>query len=147
MSLAQQIKPISYLKSHAADIIKNFATNPDPLIITQNGEAKMVVLDIQAYEQQQETMALLKLIAMGNKELAQGQFQEADDFFSEMALNPELGSNISELDGTGWTGFKRYQHKNAYVVYLSTDALLTVYMFIPSMRDFRRHLMDRLLAA
>ena len=85
MSLAQQIKPISYLKSHAADIIKNFATNPDPLIITQNGEAKMVVLDIQAYEQQQETMALLKLIAMGNKELSQGQFQEADDFFSEMA--------------------------------------------------------------
>jgi prevent-host-death family protein len=85
MSLAQQIKPISYLKSHAAEIIKDFATNPDPLIITQNGEAKMVVLDIHAYEQQQETMALLKLIAMGNKELTQGQFQDADDFFSEMA--------------------------------------------------------------
>ena len=85
MSLAQQIKPISYLKSHAAEIIKDFATNPDPLIITQNGEAKMVVLDIQAYEQQQETMALLKLIAMGNKELAHGQFQDADEFFSEMA--------------------------------------------------------------
>jgi prevent-host-death family protein len=85
MSLAQQIKPISYLKSHAAEIIKDFATNPDPLIITQNGEAKMVVLDIHAYEQQQETMALLKLIAMGNQELAQGQFQDADDFFTEMA--------------------------------------------------------------
>jgi prevent-host-death family protein len=84
MSLAQQIKPISYLKSHAAEIIKDFATNPDPLIITQNGEAKMVVLDIQAYEQQQETMALLKLIAMGNKELAQGQHQEADAFFNAM---------------------------------------------------------------
>jgi prevent-host-death family protein len=85
MSLAQQIKPISYLKSHAAEIIKDFATNPDPLIITQNGEAKMVVLDIHAYEQQQETMALLKLIAMGNQELAQGQFQDADDVFTEMA--------------------------------------------------------------
>ena len=85
MSLAQQIKPISYLKSHAAEIIKDFATNPVPLIITQNGEAKMVVLDIHAYEQQQETMALLKLIAMGNQELAQGQFQDADDFFTEMA--------------------------------------------------------------
>ena len=84
MSLAQQIKPISYLKSHAAEIIKDFATNPDPLIITQNGEAKMVVLDIQAYEQQQETMALLKLIAMGNKELAQSQHQEADAFFNAM---------------------------------------------------------------
>ena len=85
MSLAQQIKPISYLKSHAAEIIKDFATNPEPLIITQNGEAKMVVLDIQAYEQQQETMALLKLIAMGHKELAQGQFQPSDDFFRDMA--------------------------------------------------------------
>jgi prevent-host-death family protein len=84
MSLAQQIKPISYLKSHAAEIIKDFATNPEPLIITQNGEAKMVVLDIQAYEQQQETMALLKLIAMGNKELAQGKFVESEDFFSKM---------------------------------------------------------------
>jgi len=84
MSLAQQIKPISYLKSHAAEIIKDFATNPDPLIITQNGEAKMVVLDIQAYEQQQETMALLKLIAMGNKELVQGHFKDSDEFFKEM---------------------------------------------------------------
>ena len=66
---------------------------------------------------------------------------------NKLAVNPELGNNISELDGTGLTGFKRYQHKNAYVVYQTSDALLTVYMFIPSMRDFRRHLMDRLLAA
>ena len=84
MPLAQQIKPLSYLKSHAAEIIKDFATNPNPLIITQNGEAKMVVLDIQAYEQQQETMALLKLVAMGNKELTQDHFLEADEFFSQM---------------------------------------------------------------
>jgi len=41
--LAEQIKPISYLKSNAADIVKNFATNPETIIITQNGEAKMVV--------------------------------------------------------------------------------------------------------
>ena len=85
MNLATRIKPSSYLKSHAAEIVKDFASNPEPLIITQNGEAKMVVLDIHAYEQQQETMALLKLIAMGNQELAQGQFQDADDFFTEMA--------------------------------------------------------------
>ena len=84
MSLAQQIKPLSYLKSHAAEIIKDFATNPDPLIITQNGEAKMVVIDIQAYERQQETLALLKLIALGNKELAQEQFQDSDQFFRDM---------------------------------------------------------------
>lgn len=63
MSLATSIKPISYLKSNAADIVKDFATNPETLIITQNGEAKMVVMDIHEYEKQQETFALLKLIA------------------------------------------------------------------------------------
>jgi plasmid stabilization system protein ParE len=66
---------------------------------------------------------------------------------NKLAIDPNLGSNISELDGTGFTGFKKYQYKNAYVVYHHTDELLTIYMFIPSMRDFRRHLMDRLLDA
>lgn len=84
MSLAEQIKPISYLKSNAADIVKNFATNPETIIITQNGEAKMVVMDIGAYERQQETMALLKLLHLGKKDLQGGKFQSAEDFFKEM---------------------------------------------------------------
>jgi prevent-host-death family protein len=84
MSLAEQIKPISYLKSNAADIVKRFATHPDTLIITQNGEAKMVVMDIGTYESQQETIALLKLLHLGRKDFQQGKFQSADDFFSEM---------------------------------------------------------------
>ena len=84
MSLAQQIKPISYLKSNAADIVKGFATNPENIIITQNGEAKMVVMDIGAYESQQETMALLKLLSLGRRDLKEGKFQSADDFFNEM---------------------------------------------------------------
>lgn len=84
MSLAEKIKPISYLKSNAADIVKEFAINPQTLIITQNGEAKMVVMDIGAYERQQETMALLKLLSLGKKDLMEGRFQSADDFFTEM---------------------------------------------------------------
>jgi plasmid stabilization system protein ParE len=66
---------------------------------------------------------------------------------NQLAAAPELGKNILELDGTGFQGFRRHQHKNAYVVYLSSDDVLTIYMFIPNMRDFRRHLMDRLLDA
>ena len=88
MSLAQQIKPSSYLKSNAADIVKAFATNPETIIITQNGEAKMAVMDIGAYERQQETMALLKLLSLGNKDLLAGKFQSADDFFDEMDAEP-----------------------------------------------------------
>lgn len=84
MSLAKQIKPISYLKSNAADIVKEFAINPETIIITQNGEAKMVVMDIGTYESQQETMALLKLLSLGKKELLEGKFQSAEDFFAEM---------------------------------------------------------------
>ena len=84
MSLAVQIKPISYFKSNAADIVKEFAVNPQTIIITQNGEAKMVVMDIGAYENQQETMALLKLLSLGKKELHEGKFQSTDDFFAEM---------------------------------------------------------------
>lgn len=84
MSLSTQIKPISYLKSHAADIVKDFATNPEPLIITQNGEAKMVVMDIAQYERQLETFALLKLVSMGKKEFSQNRVTDAESFFADM---------------------------------------------------------------
>jgi prevent-host-death family protein len=84
MKFSEHIKPISYLKAHAAEIIKDFDDDRNPLIITQNGEAKMVVMDIRSYEQQQETMALLKILALGGKQIEQGQFQDADSFFAEM---------------------------------------------------------------
>ncbi len=84
MTLATQIKPISYLKSNAADIVKEFAVNPEPLIITQNGEARMVVMEINQYERQQEQFALLRLIALGRKEFQAGNYTDAQDFFDEM---------------------------------------------------------------
>lgn len=84
MSLATQIRPITYLKSNAADIVKGFSVNPEPIIITQNGEARMVVMDIAEYEKQQETIALLKLLALGRSEFKAGSFSEAKDFFDEM---------------------------------------------------------------
>jgi prevent-host-death family protein len=84
MSLAEHIRPITYLKSNASEIVKEFAVNPEPIIITQNGEAKMVVMDIAEYEKQQETMALLKLLALGKKEFKEGKFSDAQAFLEEM---------------------------------------------------------------
>jgi prevent-host-death family protein len=84
LKFSKQIKPISYLKSHAAEIIRDFDDNKNPLIITQNGEAKMVVMDIRSFEQQQETMALLKILALGNQQIEQGKFQGSASFFAEM---------------------------------------------------------------
>ena len=84
MSLAEQIRPITYLKSNAADIVKEFVDNPEPIIITQNGEAKMVVISIHEYEKQKETMALLKLLALGRKEFQDGKYSDAEAFLNEL---------------------------------------------------------------
>lgn len=79
MKLSSQIKPISYLKAHAAEIARNLGERREPLIITQNGEAKLVIQDIESYEQTQETMALLKIMALGNRQIAEGKVQPAAD--------------------------------------------------------------------
>lgn len=84
MKLSSQIKPISYLKSHTAEIVKTITESREPLVITQNGEAKLVVMDIKSYEEQEGTMALLKLLAMGSREIEEGKFRDAEDVFAEL---------------------------------------------------------------
>jgi prevent-host-death family protein len=84
MKLSSQIKPISYLKSHTAEIVKTITESREPLVITQNGEAKLVVMDVKSFEEQEGTMALLKLLAMGNREIEEGKFREAEDVFADL---------------------------------------------------------------
>ncbi len=68
-----RVKPISYMKAHIAELIRQLGEGAPPLIVTQNGEAKAVLQDIGSYEQTQETLALLKLIALGRDDMAQGR--------------------------------------------------------------------------
>ena len=77
MKLSNQIKPISYLKAHAAEIVRNMGTKQEPLVITQNGEAKVVIQNIESYEQTLETMALLKILALGNQQIEAGKDESA----------------------------------------------------------------------
>ncbi len=79
MKLSSQIKPISYLKAHAAEIVRNLGKQGEPLVITQNGEAKVVMQGIESYEQTQETMALLKILALGTRQAEEGRVQPAAD--------------------------------------------------------------------
>lgn len=79
MKLSSQTKPISYLKAHAAEIVRNLSGQSDPLVITQNGEAKVVMQDIESYEQTQETMAFLKILALGTRQIEEGKVQLAGD--------------------------------------------------------------------
>jgi prevent-host-death family protein len=73
MKLSKQVKPITYLKSHAAEMLRGVAEKREPYFITQNGEAKAVLQDMASYEQTQETLALLKILALGNKQIEDGK--------------------------------------------------------------------------
>ena len=73
MRYSAQIKPISYLKANAAEVLAALAEKREPVVITQNGEAKAVIQDIASYEQTQETLTLLKLLALGNQDVAAGR--------------------------------------------------------------------------
>lgn len=84
MSLSSQIKPISYLKAHAAEILRNLGEQQEPLIITQNGEAKAVLQDVASYEQAQETLALLKILALGNRQVEMSQVHAASEVIEEL---------------------------------------------------------------
>lgn len=67
MKLSNSIKSISYLKANAANLIADINKNQSTFIITQNGEGKVVVQDLKLYEKTQETLAMLKLLALTSK--------------------------------------------------------------------------------
>jgi len=89
MKLSKQIKPISYLKAHAAEIVRNLGKQREPLIITQNGEAKVVIQDIESYERTQETMALLKILALGMGQIEEGKVSTAEEVIRRLREGQE----------------------------------------------------------
>lgn len=84
MKLSRQVKPISYLKAHAAEIVRRLGETREPLVITQRGEAMAVLQDIDSYERQQETLALLKVLALGQREIAEGRTEPAADVIARL---------------------------------------------------------------
>ncbi|MBS0364269.1 MAG: type II toxin-antitoxin system Phd/YefM family antitoxin [Proteobacteria bacterium] len=79
MRYSAQIKPISYLKANAAEVLQELAEQRRPLVITQNGEARAVIQDVASYEETQETLALLKILALGNQQVEQGDVRPIAD--------------------------------------------------------------------
>ena len=84
MKLSGQIRSISFLKTHAAEIVRNLGEQGEPLIVTQNGEAKVVVQDIISYEWTQETLALLKILALGNRQIEEGKVKPAAEVIQRL---------------------------------------------------------------
>jgi prevent-host-death family protein len=73
MSLKTNVKPITYLKNHTADLVRSVAADGGPVLVTQNGEAKVVVMSVEAYDHLRASLALLKLLAGGEDDVAAGR--------------------------------------------------------------------------
>jgi len=84
MKLSESVKPISYLKSHTAEILRDVAQSRRTVVITQRGEAKAVLQDIISYEQTQESLALLKMLAQSSNSLQAGRSKTVKQTFSDV---------------------------------------------------------------
>jgi prevent-host-death family protein len=84
MRYSSRVKPISYLNTNAAEVLKELAENREPLVITQNGEAKAVLQDVVSFEETQATLALLKILALGNQEVSAGKVTPVADVVARL---------------------------------------------------------------
>jgi len=84
INLSQDIKPISYIKTNAADMMRYVNDNKNPIVITQNGEAKAVLVDIESYQKMQDAFTLLKIVQLSEKDVRAGNFKESKDVFSDI---------------------------------------------------------------
>ena len=84
MRYSSQVKPISYLKANAAEVLLQLAKQREPLVITQNGKARAVIQDVASYEETQETLALLKILALGNQEIEAGKVKPVADVVARL---------------------------------------------------------------
>jgi len=84
MKLSESVKPISYLKSHTAEVLRNISESQLTMVITQHGEAKAVLQDITSYEQTQESLALLKMLALSSKSIQEGRSKPVKKAFADI---------------------------------------------------------------
>lgn len=88
MHLSTQVKPISHLKAHAAEVLADLAERREPLVITQNGEAKAVLVDVVSYEETQAGLALLKILALGTRQVEEGKVHPLKDVIQALKARP-----------------------------------------------------------
>jgi len=91
MLLSESVKSISYVKAHASEVLNGVVSDRRPVFVTQNGEAKVVIEDLRDYEKTQETLALLKLIALGKRDVEAGKTRSVSQAFDS------ISTRIAEL--------------------------------------------------
>ena len=81
MNIKEDIKPISYIKTNAADMLKRVNDTHHPMIITQNGEAKAVLLDTETYQSMINSIGILKIMSQSENDIEKGEVTDQDQLF------------------------------------------------------------------
>ena len=84
MRLTNSVKPVSYVKAHAAEIIRDVSERQEPMVITVNGEAKAVLVDVATWDRTQETLAMLTLLAQSQRSIERGDTAPLDEAFARI---------------------------------------------------------------
>ena len=84
MNISEDIKPITYLKSRAADLLKQINQTHRPVVITQNGEPKAILQDPESYENMRNAIGILKLISQGEKDIKDGRSKSQEEVFANI---------------------------------------------------------------
>lgn len=90
MSIATHTKPISYLKANAAKIAQELKDDGEAYIITQNGEAAMVVQSVEEYERKENALAMLQMITQAEQDISAGNTLAAEAAFSQIRGSLDL---------------------------------------------------------
>jgi prevent-host-death family protein len=84
MNISRDIKPVTYLKSRAADLLKEINDTHRPVIITQNGEPRAVLQDPKSYENMRNAIGILKLISQGEEEIRDSKLKPQEEVFTNI---------------------------------------------------------------
>ena len=84
INLRKNVKPLSYIKANAAEMMKYVNERKNPIIITQNGEAKAVLMDIETYQDTEDAFALMNIIKIAENDVETGKVRRANDVFKDL---------------------------------------------------------------
>ncbi len=94
MRYSSQVKSISELKANAAGVLAELGERQEPILITQNGQAKAILQDVASYEQTEQTLALLKILALGSRDVEEGRVRPAREVIDRLRKQPGPTSDV-----------------------------------------------------
>ena len=84
MGLARDIRTVTEMKARAAQLLHELNTEKRPLVITQDGKPRAVMMDVESYEELRNAIGLLKLVSQGEEDLRAGRWIEQDKLFDRL---------------------------------------------------------------